>query len=394
MKELETIKTKLRNRLLFLISMIVRLIAPVKKGRVLMWSYFGKAYSCNPRALTEYLLKNHKGKYDIFWAFQPSRRQKVPLGVKGITFKTFKYIWIVNTAEYLVTNTRNYLSDTLWLKKKKQKYIMTWHSSMGIKCIEGDASVESLSEDYVNAAKFDSKQCDLILSGSRARSEIIKRAFWYSGEVYEHGTPRNDALFDSVYKIEKDRIIREKYNIPDKAIIVLYAPTFRKSQSLKFYTINWAEVIKQFEEKYNKICHVLVKLHPNLIEEGLDTSEIVNYKHVYDATFYPDIQELLVVADVLVTDYSSSMFDFAYMKKTVFLYANDYDTYDRNTYFQLDNLPFLFASSEEQLIGNVKNYSATDYQKNLNVFLEEEIGTFETGKANEMLVKWMDNHSI
>lgn len=375
--------------------MIVRLIVPVKKGRVLMWSYYGKNYSCNPRALTEYILAHHYEDYEIYWAFLPNKVPKeLPLGINSITFKNMKYIWVVNTAEYLVTNTRDYLSNTLWLKKKNQKYIMTWHSSMGIKCIEGDASIESLSQEYVKAAKFDSKQCDLILAGSRARAEIIRRAFWYSGEVYEHGTPRNDILFNNTYKAEMNRKIRELYRIPDNTAIILYAPTFRKSRSLEFYTINWNKIIKRFEEKFNRTCYVLVKLHPNLLDEGLDTSSIVDYKNTYDATLYPDIQDLLVVADVLITDYSSSMFDFSYMKKMVFLYANDYDSYDRDTYFQLEKLPFLFATNEKQLIDNIDVFSETDYQKHLNVFLEEEIGSYETGRANEMLVKWMREHSI
>ena len=106
------------------------------------------------------------------------------------------------------------------------------------------------------------------------------------------------------------------------------------------------------------------------------------------------MQELLVSSNVLITDYSSSMFDYAYMKKTVFLYATDYKNYDRNTYFKLDSLPFPFSDKESELIKNIENYNQNDYLLNLNTFLNEEIGSYESGIANETLLAWMRQHHI
>lgn len=394
-KILHVLFIKISNRSLFLLSIIIRLVAPTRRGRVLMWSYGGKSYSCNPRALTDFMIQNYPEEYEIFWAFLPGKEyKKLPKDVKSVVFKTIKYIWIINTAEFIVTNTRNFLSNTLWIKKKSQKYIMTWHSSMGIKCIEGDASIESLGEDYVKAAKFDSKQCNLILSGSRFRTEVIKRAFWYKGEILEQGTPRNDILFNDLKKIQVRKSVRTFFKVPQYAPLVLYAPTFRKSGNLSVYQLNWDKLNSAFKNVFgSEDCYSLVRLHPNLIEPGLETSRLIAFDHVMDATQYPDMQELLIAADVLITDYSSSMFDFSYIRKPVFLYAPDFKEYDRDTYFELDKLPFILAKDEKTLLEAIEQFNMASYLHRLTIFLDEKIGSFEKGESCSSVIKWMKNNN-
>lgn len=107
---------------------------------------------------------------------------------------------------------------------------------MGIKKIEQDAE-ENLSLSYINEAKYDSSICDLILSGCKFRTEVIKRAFWYDGEILEKGTPRNDVLFQDHAEL-KQRIFAQ-CDIPKNAKILLYAPTFRKDMGLQYYKFNW-----------------------------------------------------------------------------------------------------------------------------------------------------------
>ncbi len=395
MKNTDIYLKRIKRLALLLISLVVRAFSRVKKGRVIMWSYNGKNYSCNPKALTEYILSINDSTYTIYWAFLPGKiPSDLPSAVTPLIFGSWRYMLIVNTAEFLCTNSRMFLMTTLWIKRKNQKYIMTWHSSMGLKCVERDASIESLGVPYVRAAKHDSKQCDLILSGSRARSEVIKRAFWYDGEILEKGTPRNDILFDVNVTGELKNKVREYYNIPNDTSIILYAPTFRESNSLDFYEINWTEIIELFKSCLGHECYVLIRLHPNLIKHNLDTSKLAFYEFTYDATYYNDMQELLIAADVLITDYSSSMFDAGYIKRPVFLHATDYATYDRNTYFDLKKLPFPFSSSQIEFENNIKSFNMDDYQRKLSFFLENEIGSFETGIARKSVIQWMAKHSM
>ena len=109
----------------------------------------------------------------------------------------------------------------IYLRKRcGQKYVMTWHSSMGIKKVEKDVE-DYLLPQYIESAQYDSSICDLILSGCSYRTEVIRRAFWYDGEILEKGTPRNDMLFVS-QKTFKDKICK-KYNLNPDMKILLYA---------------------------------------------------------------------------------------------------------------------------------------------------------------------------
>jgi CDP-glycerol glycerophosphotransferase len=153
-------------------------------------------------------------------------------------------------------------------------------------------------------------------------------------------------------------------------------------------------MITTFERILHRECYVLVRLHPNLIKNGLDTSELVSYEHTFDATKYNEMQELLVASDVLITDYSSSMFDFAYINKPVFLYAVDAATYDRDTYFELEKLPFPFSKTQDGLEANVEGFDMREYHKKLTIFLDEKIGSYEKGYARQSVYDWMQKKAL
>ena len=106
---------------------------------------------------------------------------------------SLKYFYELCTAKVIITNFR---TTNIFKKRKNQYYIQTWHSSLRLKQIEKDAE-DSLPESYIEMAKEDSKKCDLLLSGCRYSTDIFKRAFWYDGEIFEYGTPRNDLLINS-----------------------------------------------------------------------------------------------------------------------------------------------------------------------------------------------------
>ena len=138
---------------------------------------------------------------------------------------------------------------------------------------------------------------------------------------------------------------------------------------------------------------ILVRLHPNLIGK-VDTSSLVAFDNVIDATRYHDMQELLCVADMLITDYSSSMFDFAMLKRPCILYATDVNKYDRGYYFDLKELPFPLAENEENLLHIINNFSKEDYMKSLDTFLTDTIGLYENGNAAQSIMKWMQDKSL
>ena len=112
-------------------------------------------------------------------------------------------------------------------------------------------------------------------------------------------------------------------------------------------------------------------------------------ENVIDVTLYTEIQDLLCVSDLFVTDYSSSMFDYALLRKPCVLFVKDYKKYDRGFYFSLQELPFPKATEEFELLTILKNFKLSDYQNSIDDFYNKKIISFENGKACEALYFWL-----
>jgi CDP-glycerol glycerophosphotransferase len=373
-------------------SILSRLLCifPVKNNTIIMWSYYYTKYSCNPRYITEYMLENDVENYKIYWVFE---KKNIPFindsRINIIKWKSLRYFYILCTSKFIITNSRVF-NDSYFNKRKKQIYIQTWHSSMRLKKVEKDA-INVLDKSYIEHAIRDSQMCDLIISGSRFSTETIKRAFWYKGDILEHGTPRNDILFKKTDKIKSS--LFKFYNIDNENTkIIMYAPTFRKGNSLDAYNLDYLSLISTFEKKFACKCVLFLRMHPNLIKTGY---KMENYNNVIiDVTNYHDIQHLLIASDFLITDYSSCMFDFALLNKPCFIYANDHETYDRGTYFRVEDLPFPFASTQEELEVNIDIFNNKIYLQNLFDFNENHIGSFERGNACKQIVEYIKYRSI
>ncbi|MBO5717818.1 MAG: CDP-glycerol glycerophosphotransferase family protein [Alistipes sp.] len=373
-----------------LLSLFARLGTKVTPGRVVCWAYNYKQYGCNPRYLTEYLLE-HYPDMEIVWVFRRGvDTSAVDPRVKCVRFRTWEYLKMINSAEFLVTNSRTDPWHIYWHKRPEQKYLMLWHGGAALKRIERDVE-EKLGFSYVQKAKRDSKVCNLMISGCRANTELIKRSFWYSGEILERGIPRNDIFFDTTrHNAIRQRINRE-YNIAQDSRIVLYAPTFRRSGTLEPYHIDWDKMrpaLKRILQCDN--LTVIVRMHPNLINK-VDTSSLVNYEGVVDGTLYPDMQELLSASDLLITDYSSSMFDFSMQRRPCLLYATDIEQYDRGYYYDFTKLPYPLARNQEDLLRIISEFNSEEYGSRLADFLDDELGIVEKGDAAKALAEWMVN---
>lgn len=293
---------------------------------------------------------------------------------------SLKYFYEMCTSKVIITNFR---TTDIFKKRKNQYYIQTWHSSLRLKQIEKDAE-SSLPKNYIKMAKEDSKKCDLLLSGCKYSTDIFKRAFWYDGEIFEYGTPRNDLLINN--DKEYIRNIKRKLNILYDTKLVLYAPTFRKNDDLEVYNLDYESILKSLKEKFGGEWKFCIKLHPHLISR----SEELNYgDDVLDLTKYDDIQELLSITDVLISDYSSLVFDFGLTKRPCFLYVPDLDEYiskDRTLYFNIKSLPFISSISNKDLIEKIKSFNKETYNQDLEAF-SYSVGNFEKGYACEKLAE-------
>ena len=191
-------------------------------------------------------------------------------------------------------------------KRKGQHYLQTWHG-FALKRIEADAE-QALDGPYVRGCMQDSAQCDLMVSGSGFMTQLYQRAFWYDGPVAEYGSPRNDVLFSSQpHLLQK---VRQAFSLPENQKLVLYAqPSGRTTAAaLTIWTFPrcWMPVTPALADPgpASSACTPNVAKHST----GLFA---YNGSTILDATAYPDMQELLYAVDMLISDYSSCMFDFA-----------------------------------------------------------------------------------
>lgn len=386
------LKDRIKRGSLYILGQVISRLTSINKKRVFMWSYHFDKYSCNPKYITEYLLKNFPDEYEIYWAFKnnaiPKNLDKRINIVKKYTLAYFKAMY---SSKFVITNLRNDRMDSMFKKKRGQKYIMTWHASFALKKVEKDAAIQ-LGAKYVKRAKDDSRMCDLMLSNSKFTTNQLKNSFWYDGEILEKCIPRNSIFYDEKTKKEIYKKVRQSMGFESDCKIVLYAPTFRGgNKDLRFYQIDWDKIIPHFENMLGDNVKVLLRLHPNMTHIK-DLNSITNYNNVYDVTQAPDITDFMFAADAMISDYTSAMFDFIILGKPCFIYAIDKDEYDRGFYWKLEDLPFPLATNTEELARNIDMFDSTVYRANTEKFKNEVWGLDEDGMACERLYNWMNNN--
>lgn len=360
----------------FIILYGLKCIFPLRKNKILFISMSGNSYGGNPKALSDYIQENDRD-IVIVWAVSSL------LG-KSNKSQTCLYSWNyylhLITSKVIVSDQRLFRT-MIPIKRKGQIYVQTWHGT-ALKKIEAD--IPSLSKGYEKAARRDSKMIDLFVSGSAFMTKIYKTAFWYNGLFLEVGTPRNDLFFSE--NVEKIRHrIKEKFNAVGKKML-LYAPTFRVNDSLASYTIDIPKIQKSLGEDG---WIIVVRLHPNLMGKINKSIFQQKFPGAVDGSSYPDMQELLVASDLLITDYSSSMFDYIYTGKPCVIYATDINTYDRGFYMPIKGMPFPVAENNEELEAILSKPIVNDYQSFL-----KEIGSFEIGKASQLIYKYLKEHIL
>lgn len=349
--------------------------------KVVFSSFYGRGYSDNPKAIAEALLAANTDAKLVWLVANETEAATLPEGIQPCLMDTPQMVHELSTAKVWVDNCRKYAKH----KKNKQFYLQTWHG-FPLKRIERDA-LEALGADYEQSAEKDSKQIDLLLSSSAYDTEMLRRCFWYHGTIAEYGTPRNDIFFRANPHLH--RKVREIYDLPAEQKIILYAPTYRADYSTSAYALDVHRLRAMCSRRFGGDWTVLVRLHPDVTELS---EELFFYDGitVLDATMYPDMQELLVASDILVTDYSSCMFDFALTGKPCFLFTSDVSDYikDRNFYFPLQALPFPVADNNPQLLQLVEAFNPEEYFRKRKAFFSR-LAFREDGQASQRCAQWI-----
>ncbi|QNO13382.1 CDP-glycerol glycerophosphotransferase family protein [Alkalicella caledoniensis] len=365
----------------YLICSLCFLVKPIENKKIIISNYYGKGYGDNAKYICEEILKQGLD-YDLVWMLKSDLigKTEVPNEIRVVKYKSIKALYEMATAKVWIDNSRK---EFYPIKRKGQYYIQTWHSPLRLKKIEKDAGL-ALSSEYVKSAIKDSKNTDLITSGCDFSWNIYRNSFWYDGEILKTGTPRCDLFFQDGKDIKEK--VMNYFGLASKSKIILFAPTFRRNNSPETYTLEYKKILKILEEKHGEDWFFLVRLHPNVssLSESMEYSD-----KVLNATNYDDMQELLCAIDILITDYSSSMFDMAIAGKPCFLHGKDIEEYlnnEREMYFSFDQLPFDFSKTDEELLYNIRLFNEETYKRKLDKF-SKEINLYEDGTASMQLVE-------
>ncbi len=365
---------------------VASLVLPVDSKKVVFSSYYGRGYSDNPKAIAEAMLKNNTSAKLVWLCKDKKEADSLPPEITPCPYDSPKRIWELATARVWVDNCRKYER----FKKKNQYYLQTWHG-FPLKKIEKDA-VDALPPDYERGALRDSGFTDLLLSNSNFETEVLRRCFWYNGEIAQFGSPRNDVFFEDNSKTSEK--VHNALGIPEQTKTVLYAPTFRADHSIDAYSLDANALYEACCRSFGGEWTVLIRLHPNVSEQS-ETLFSYDGKKIIDATMYPDMQELLCTADILITDYSSSMFDYALSGKPCLRLALDLEAYmmDRNFYFEYGELPFPYACTNEELVAIIDNFDMDEYTRTRDAFYSR-IALCEDGNASKRCAEWIESRLI
>ncbi len=351
-------------------------VFPIDQRKIVVSRNDGNGYGGNAKYIVEEML-NRDMDYDIVWLLRKGYSgTSLPAEIRFVPTNSFKALYELATAKVWIDNTRKYFYPP---KRSNQFYLQTWHSSFGIKYLEQDAN---LNKTYMDVAKRDGRMTDLMVAGSQWREMLYKRSFWYDGEVMLSGTPRLDVLMGDTFLLKKK--VCRFYGIPLTHKLIIYAPTFREDSTFNYWSLKGTDLTNALSEKFGGEWTMLFRLHPKVadLQSGSLDSQII------DATNYDDMQELLAAADVLITDYSSSMFDVMIAEKKCFLYCTDkvrYQMDERQLYFHLGQLPFDLSESLSELINHIESFEQSVYNKRIKEF-HNLVQLKEQGNASKRIV--------
>lgn len=350
---------------------------PVKKNKIVFLHDFGNGYGDSPKVLAEEIMRRGLP-YDMVWLVNDMNLE-FPHPIRKALMSRIKSVYELATAKVIITTAKS----KYYLKKKStQFFVYIPHGQIGAKYVERQAG-DTLSKGYIDGSIWHSKVSNLFISSSKLHTEEELTWYWYDGEVMECGLPRNDIFFH--YTPEDVQDIKKKVGIPDGVKIVLYGPTFRNEPSNEPYAIDTERVLQTLEQNTGDKWIFLFRAHPNFVWYGKPAFEYSD--KVMDVTNYPDMQDLLLISDVLISDYSSAMFDFNLMHRPVFLFTKDIEAYQKmrglkDWYFKV---PFPFCHNNDELVSAIANYNEQEYRQKCAEF-DKFYGNLETGTAAKQIV--------
>ncbi len=369
----------------FLPKNLARYMIPIQSNRIVfMTNTFN--YTCNPKYICEQMLEENVD-CDIVWVTNniTEKKQYFPPDVKLVSIKSLKCFYYVYSAKIWINNGVAF-SD-YYDKKKGQFLIQTMHGSLGIKRLD-NAVLSRNSRGFFGkrVVKRESENTDLVITNSLFEEEVFKSVFWKNTPMKRLGHARTDILLttDELKKKYIRQRLCERFHIPADKKFVLYGPTHRTGLTVEDLAIDFPALVDALHKRFGEEYIVLLRLHNRNAGKIMLCAD---NQLTFDVTDYQDMQELMLVSDIAITDYSSWIYDYVVTYKRGFIYATDLERYNNKTglYYTLEETPFPVCHNNEELIANVRSFDDNLYQQRVKEFLDEKQAV-DDGHSAERIV--------
>lgn len=369
----------------------------VDEKTLLFCCFNGKSYSCSPKAIYEYMINDDKFKdYKFIWAFVDDKKYKYleeNINTTVVKIREKEYKKYLAKAKYWIFNYK--IPDFLY-PKKNQIFVQCWHGTplKRLGCdLEHFDNVLNTIDGIKKRYKIEASKFTYFISPSKFASEKFISA-WNLKEIgkeniiVEEGYPRNDFLFN--YNEKDVQKIRKKLGIEnDSRKIILYAPTYRSNQHQTGLGYVYKEEIdfKKMENKFGKDYLILFRPH-YFIANAFDFDKYKGF--VYNVANIDDINELYIISDILITDYSSVFFDYANLKRPMIFFMYDLEHYKNESngfYIDLNELPGPIVETQEDLEKSIEdvdfNIGSSKKYKEFN----EKYNYLDDGNASKRVIE-------
>ncbi|WP_406462749.1 CDP-glycerol glycerophosphotransferase family protein [Streptomyces sp. NBC_00111] len=287
------------------------------RDAVLYSSFDGRQYSDSPRAVHEELVRRGTGAEHL-WVVR-DQQAAVPPGARAVALHSAEWHEALARSRWIVTNTQ--LPE--WFERADGQFVgQTWHGTP-LKRIGRDLAGTAFADTaYMESMPRRAAQWSVLVSPNSFSTPVLRRAFGYTGEVLECGYPRNDLLY-AADRAKVADTVRQSLGVPEGKRVVLYAPTWREDRPRHGgrYGLDLHLDLEQARAALGEDHVLLVRRH-YLVGGSVPGSDFVR-----DVSRHPDVTELMLISDVLVTDYSSLMFDFAQTGRPMLFHTYDLEHY-------------------------------------------------------------------
>ena len=337
-------------------------------NKLILFCGHGRKYNDSPRTIYEYMIRQEKYKdLKYVWALEEPNEVEIP-GCTKIKSDTLRYFLIALKAKYWVTCVN--IERGLRFKKKKTIYLNTWHGTP-LKTIGNAAS---------GRQDFDFSNIDIFCCAGEYEKEIFIRDFNVPKEsIIFSGLPRNDELYNVTE--EQIREYRKDLNIPKGKKVILYAPTWRDSiDNGQSYAMKPPIDISYWKEHLQDEFVMLLRTHAYTNKLlGIEFNDFVR-----DFTNYPSINHLLAIADILLSDYSATIFDYSILGRPIICFGYDYDEYSKERGLYVDlmlEMPSGVLRTQEEVVEKLKNINYEAESKKTILFKKKYLEA--GGRATE-----------